>query len=128
MTHIPFVSSSWREGRVWDAWMVVHLFSGLSIGFANIYLELPAILLFSISVFGMIIWEIIEIAGNVHEVPENRLLDVAVGVVGLYVASGIILPRVEALQAQVLFYGSILLLSIFCYFGWEAYRKRVGEV
>lgn len=111
---------------MWDSWMIVHLFSGLSIGFANVYLELPTILLFSISVFGMIIWEIIEIAGNVHETPENRLLDVAVGVIGLYIASGIILPRVETLQAQVLFYGSILLLSIFCYFGWEAYRKRVA--
>lgn len=128
MAHIPFVSSSWKEGRVWDSWMLVHFTSGCVIGFANSYLELPWALLFGISAFGMILWEIIEIAGNVHEVAENRLLDVAVGLLGLFIATEYILPRVSEIDAHTLFYLSAMLLAIFCYFGWEAYRKRTGEV
>jgi uncharacterized membrane protein AbrB (regulator of aidB expression) len=126
MAHIPFVSGSWKEGRVWDAWMIVHFLSGMVIGFANTFLELPWVVLFGIGVFGMILWEIIEIAGNVHEVAENRLLDVALGVLGLFIASEIVLANVSAIEAETLFYGSALLLAIFCYFGWEAYRKRLG--
>lgn len=126
MSYIPFVSTSWREGRVWDAWMFVHFLSGMALGFANSYLGLSTVLLFGISVLGMIIWEIVEIAGNVHEVAENRLLDVAIGLVGLYLSSEFILHRVSEPYAHTLFYLSLLLLAIFCYFGWSAYRKRVG--
>lgn len=106
--------------------MLVHFLSGMAIGFANSYLGLSTVLLFGISVLGMIVWEIVEIAGNVHEVAENRLLDVAIGLVGLYLSSEFILSRVSEPYAHTLFYLSLLLLAIFCYFGWSAYRKRVG--
>lgn len=124
--HIPFVSTSWKEGRVWDAWMVVHFLSGTSIGFGNFFLGLPPVFLFGISALGMIVWEIIEIAGDVHEVAENRLIDVAVGLLGLFVASELVLPRVDAASAQTLFYASLIFLALFCYFGWSAYRKRIA--
>lgn len=125
MSHIPFVSYSWKEGRVWDLWMVVHFLSGTTIGFANAYLSLPTIYLFGLCALGMILWEIIEIMGNVHEVAENRLLDVAVGLFGLFVASELIMSYVSPGVAQILFYVSAVFLMTGCYFGWSAYQKRM---
>ncbi len=125
MSRVPFVSYSWKEGRVWDLWMFVHFLSGTTIGFANAYLSLPTTYLFGLCALGMILWEIVEIVGGVHEVAENRLLDVATGLLGLFVASELIMSRVSLDFAQACFYISAALLLLGCYFGWSAYQKRM---
>jgi hypothetical protein len=124
---IPLLSLSWKEGRIWDSWMIVHFLTGTSIGFGNFFLELPSMLLFIVSALAMILWEIIEIFSNVNEVAENRLIDVAIGLLGIYFASEIVLPRVDGIYSQILFYSSLVLLALFCYFGWNAYQKRISK-
>ncbi|MCR4274880.1 MAG: hypothetical protein NUW02_02420 [Candidatus Campbellbacteria bacterium] len=127
MSRIPFISKTWREGRVWDLWMVVHLFSGVTIGFANSFLGLSTPVLFFVTLTGMIIWEIVEIFNGVHEMDENRILDILLGLIGLFGAVQFSRYFLEP-QQHIAFYISALILTFGCYLGWRAYQKRVADL
>lgn len=127
MSHIPFISTTWKEGRVWDLWMLVHFFSGVTVGFANSFLGLSVETLFFATSAGMIVWEIIEIFNGVHEVAENRILDVLLGLIGLFGAVEV--ARYFSLKQQHgAFYISACILAFGCYLGWRAYQRRTLEV
>ena len=127
MSRIPFISKTWREGRIWDLWMIVHFLSGVTVGFANSFLGLSITTLFFITIAGMIVWEIIEIFSGVSEVVENRILDIFFGLTGLFVAVKISQYLFE-IQQHAAFYISAVVLSFGCYLGWRAHQKRAGEV
>lgn len=110
---------------MWDLWMIVHFLSGVTIGFANSFLGLSTTTLFFVTVAGMIVWEIIEIFSGVHEVAENRILDIFLGLIGLFVAVETSQYLFEV-QQHTAFYTSMAVLSFGCYLGWSAHQKRTG--
>jgi hypothetical protein len=125
MSYIPFVSKTWREGRVWDLWMLVHFFSGVTVGFANSFLGLSIETLFFAASTGMVLWEIVEIFNGVHETQENRILDILFGLIGLFGAVEFSRYLFEP-QQHITFYISALILALGCYLGWRAYQQRRG--
>lgn len=116
---------SWKEGRVWDLWMIVHFLTGTVIGFANVFLGLSTTTLYFGALVGMILWEIIEIFNGVKESDENRVMDILFGLLGLFAATRLasVLPT---LAQHAAFYLSALALGVGCFFGWRAYQKREG--
>ncbi len=107
--------------------MIVHFFSGVTVGFGNSFLNISVPVLFFVTLVGMIIWEIVEIFNGVHEMAENRILDILFGLIGLFSAVQVSQYFLEP-QQHTAFYISVCVLSFGCYLGWRAYQKRTGGV
>ena len=69
----------WREGKWLDLWSVVHFLSGMSLGFAAPYFNfgtVPTIVIVFLLLVGYEMWEAMV---RIHETPQNRFMDVVVG-------------------------------------------------
>jgi membrane protein implicated in regulation of membrane protease activity len=71
----------------------------------------------------MVIWEVIEYANGIREKPENRLMDLIVGLLGVYLATSMA-SAVSTPTEQAAFFAVTPLTIIACFFGWRAYRRR----
>lgn len=122
----PAISTTFDEGRYFDLWMLVHFMGGVTGGFSNLLFGLSTRNVFLVGIAIMVAWEIAEQLRGVREKLENRLIDVAIGQLGVALAlwgtthldyAG----RVAALVISgLLFAGGSLL-------GWLAYRRRAGR-
>ena len=86
MRRIPWISLTWEEGRVFDRWMVVHFVSGVAGGFSNVLFDLRTRGVYALGLSLLLLWEVGEHFQRVVESWENRLLDLAVGAAGIWVA------------------------------------------
>lgn len=123
MTDRPLVSPDWREGRVYDRWMLVHLMSGVAGGFSNVYFGLSAPVVVAIGLGLMVLWEGVEVLAGIAESWENRLIDLAFGLVGVALAllAAARLGRRAELWA---FWVSLVVFAVGDFLGWLAYRRR----
>lgn len=74
-------SDIWREGKWIDLWSVVHLLSGASFGFALAVFDLGAIASIIIALLVFVLYEMWEAMVKIIETPQNRFMDVVVGMV-----------------------------------------------
>jgi hypothetical protein len=123
---IPVVSTTWKEGRVFDLWMIVHFLGGLTGGFSNVFFALSARSVYLIGIGMMMAWELVEYAAGIREATENRLLDVVIGLAGVFVALD-----VAARFGTTVEYGAFvacgLAFGIGGLIGWLAHRRRVAN-
>lgn len=124
----PAVSWGWEEGRYWDLWMIVHFWSGVVLAFVIPFINAPIEFLIGLAFLCLIAWELIEYFFDIHEVIENRILDIIFGLAGLLLFSNYLIPL---LQRESLFgFGFVLTLVILVtlgVLGWKAYRERAEK-
>lgn len=126
MSQVPLFSKTWDEGRVWDLWMIVHFLLGVSGGLSNVFLKLSTQNLWLLAIALMIVWEIIEYANGVREQIENRVIDLFIGLAGVYAATSFASTAATPTE-QSAFVVSTILVAAACFLGWRAYKKRVAE-
>jgi hypothetical protein len=123
MRSVPAISEDWDEGRFWDRWMIVHWLSGVVGGFANVFISLSAPAIYGIAVAAMVAWEIIEYAMGVREHRWNRVVDVAVGLVGVLVALQVA-ARVDDHTEYWLFGVTLVIALGLMGWGVKAFKER----
>lgn len=119
---MPIVSWSWREGRYWDLWSITHIVTGAIFAVAGELIGLSLFVTFVIAVLLMSAWELFETVIQVLEGPENRILDIIVGIIGFLIILPF-LPSEQNAQALLLMV-LIVLVGMLEFLGWRAYRKR----
>lgn len=126
--NVPLVTLSWREGRYFDLWMLVHAMMGVVIGLAAVYFDISFAVAVWAAFIGMVVYEVLEDVFNIHEVIENRVLDVIFGIIGVmvsyYVASAYLSQSTHVLIAGV---GAVILLVVLSGMGWLAWIRRTGR-
>jgi hypothetical protein len=71
----------WREGKWLDLWSVVHLLSGVSVGIGLPIFKFDAASVVLIALLGFIAYELWEAVVKIEETPQNRVMDVVLGMV-----------------------------------------------
>lgn len=126
---IPLVRLSWKEGRYFDLWMLVHTATGCFVGFVALSFAIPFVIAVWPVFVGLIVYEVIEDIFDVHEVIENRIFDVVFGLGGFMAAYALAYKYVfieHNLFAAALISGvGALLLSGL---GWFAWMRRTGRI
>lgn len=112
----------WREGKWLDLWSVVHFLSGISVAFglALVFDFLAA----SVIAFLMLVaYEMWEAMVQIHETPQNRFMDVVVGMASFMLAHAIGFPA----SGTTTFYAAfavILMVNVgLAAVGWRASQK-----
>lgn len=123
MNQIPAISLSYREGRYFDLWMLVHGVGGVTGGLSNVFLGLTTTNVYLVGVLMMVAWEILEYAKGIRESPVNRVIDVAVGLLGVAGAFWLA-ARLDPSAERIAFTVSGLLFVLGGLFGWRARRRR----
>jgi uncharacterized membrane protein len=126
MTSRENVSSSWKEGRFLDLWVVPHAMTGVTGAFSNVFFELSTPLVFIVGLLLMVVWEIIEMAMGIREAWENQLLDVVIGLAGVAVAL-IVASRLGERARIVAFAVSLTIMVTTGVVGWLASRRKRRE-
>jgi len=124
MSRIPLISWSWKEGRVWDNWMVVHFLSGIIVACALELLSFSSAHAYLIA-FGLLVaWEIGEKIGRVEEETENLVLDVVFGMLGFALFEQVIFPLVSREGVVWMLITTLIFAIGGSVLGWMAYKRR----
>ncbi|MDQ5927600.1 MAG: hypothetical protein QG633_38 [Patescibacteria group bacterium] len=124
MSRIPFVSWSWKEGRVWDHWMIVHFASGIAIACVLELLSLDTAHAYLIALGLLVAWEIGEKIGRVEEETENLVLDVVFGMFGFALFEQVIFPLVSREGVVWILITTLIFAIGGSVLGWMAYKRR----
>jgi hypothetical protein len=113
----------WREGLWLDMWSVVHLLSGFSIGFFAYFLKFDPLLLATITLILLIVYEWWEAFVGIDEAPTNRFMDVVVVMVGYMPAYFYISPALSQ-SAHIVTFACVFAVNIIMSaIGWHASHK-----
>lgn len=123
-SEIPLVSWSWREGRIWDNWMIVHFLSGTTIASALGLMSFSQGYAYLIA-FGLLVaWELGEKVGRIEEESENLVLDVVFGMLGFALFEHYLVAHMTQSQTWWSFGVTFALTLGGSLLGWMAYRRR----
>src|SRR3989344_3677947 len=115
-------SDIWREGKWLDLWSVVHLLSGVSFGLSIGVLGLGTEASIIIVLLVFVLYETWEAMVKIKETPQNRFMDVVVGMAS-FVPTFLLSPALPE-TLLILAFGFILTANITMgVFGWTASRK-----
>ncbi|MCE9601571.1 MAG: hypothetical protein K8S21_05060 [Gemmatimonadetes bacterium] len=126
MRRIPWISTTWEEGRVFDRWMIVHFLSGVAGGFSNVLFGLSTRGVYALGMSLLLLWEVGEHFQRVGESWENRVLDLVVGGAGIWVALWCA-DRMSAGQEMLAFAASTAATVAGSALGGLAFRARTRE-
>jgi len=113
----------WREGKWLDLWSVVHLLSGVSTAFALSFFQFGAAPALIIGFLLLVLYEMWEAVAEIEETPQNRFMDVVVGMLSFVPVLLYLTPALSA-SNTILVFGLVLTLNIvMATFGWLASRK-----
>lgn len=119
----PFVRTDiWREGKWLDLWSVVHFLSGVSVAFGlALFFDFLAA---SVIAFLMLVaYEMWEAMVQIHETPQNRIMDVVVGMTSFFLAHAVGLPAAGTTTFYAAF-AVVLVINIgLAAIGWYASQK-----
>jgi hypothetical protein len=120
---IPALSPDFGEGKYFDLWMLVHLISGVAGGFSSVFFRLSTLGVFAVAAIVMLLWELGEYLMGVRESWSNRVLDIAVGLLGVGAALWVAADwsRSNRLAA---FWTAFGLAAVLGALGGIAYRRR----
>lgn len=113
----------WREGKWLDLWSLVHFLSGISLGFGIWFFKFGAMSSIVIAFLLLVGYELWEAMVKIEETPQNRFMDVVVGMASflptfLFAASRLSLPHL-ILASGLVFTVNIVLAAL----GWQQSRK-----
>lgn len=115
----------WREGKWFDLWSVVHLFSGASMGFIFYFLPFNTTASIVIAFLLLVAYEMWEKIVGIEEAPTNRVMDVVVGMVGFLPIFFLLAPALSQTN-RILVFGFLLTVNVVgSVFGWMASQKAV---
>jgi len=113
----------WREGKWLDLWSVVHFLSGMSVAFGLTLFHFGSAASFIIALLLLVAYELWEALVKIEETPQNRFMDVVVGMVSF---TPTFLYLVPALSGNAFFFVFAVILTInvvLSAFGWHASHK-----
>ncbi len=117
-------SDIWREGKWLDLWSVVHFFSGLSMAFSITLLDFgfweSSIIVFLL----LVAYELWEAMVKIEETPQNRFMDVVVGMVS-FVPAFLFLRDVSGSYFILAFGLTLTVNGVLATFGWIASQKAL---
>ena len=112
----------WREGKWLDLWSVVHLLSGVSTAFAITWFGFGLAASAVIAFLLFVAYELWEAMVKIEETPQNRSMDVVVGMVSF--VPTFFLVQGTSSTVFILAFGFVLTVNIvLATFGWLASRK-----
>src|SRR3989338_10042420 len=115
-------SDIWREGKWVDLWSVVHLLSGASFGLFFGVMNLGTTASFVIAFLSFVLYETWEARVKIVETPQNRFMDVVVGMVSF--APVFFLSQGLPTSSFILVFGLTLTVNVvMATLGWLASRK-----
>ena len=122
--------TSWGGAQYLDWWLVVHLLAGVSLGYACRVFGFSLIQTFIAVSIILVGWEVYEKAASISEPWTNSVLDLIVGVVGIFLAYQIVLFEVFGMSFLL---ASVLLLvwgslNLWGWFAWKAREARLSQV
>lgn len=113
----------WREGKWLDLWSVVHFLSGISLGFGLALFQFGTIASIVIVFLLLVAYEMWEAMVQIHETPQNRIMDVVVGMVS-FVPTFLLFSPTRGESTFILAFGVILTLNIMLSaLGWYESQK-----
>lgn len=114
----------WREGKWIDLWSVVHLLSGVSAAFAITWSGFGFAASAVIAFLLFVAYELWEAMVKIEETPQNRSMDVVVGMVS-FVPTFYFVQALELSSPMlILAFGFVLTANVvLATFGWLASRK-----
>ncbi len=115
-------SDIWREGKWLDLWSLVHLLSGMSVGFGMILLDFDSAASMVIGLLVFVLYEMWEAMVKIQETPQNRFMDVVIGMASFtptfFFFQGL------SMSSFTLLFGLVLTTNVvLAAFGWLASRK-----
>lgn len=116
----------WREGKWLDLWSVVHVLSGLLLGFFFYYLHIHVILGLLLAVFLLVAYELFEKFVEIYEAPTNRFMDIVVGIAGYIPAFFLISPLLTKKYLVLTFVCMLIVNSVMSIIGWRASQKAAA--
>ncbi|MBX3173882.1 MAG: hypothetical protein KF709_05685 [Gemmatimonadaceae bacterium] len=122
----PAISLSWREGRFFDLWMLVHLVAGFTGATTNVVWNLTTPRVVAVAIALMLAWEVAEFVAGVRESWENRLLDIAIGLVGVVMAQWLVAPLSLTTRQRACLV-ALAVLAVLSAAGWLAFRRRTVD-
>lgn len=123
LTHGTFQRTDvWREGKWLDLWSVVHFLTGVSTAFGLFLSDFGTAASIVIALLAFTAYEFWEAIVKIEETPQNRFMDVVVGMVS-FIPTFILLERVPE-QYLILSFGGVLTVNVvLAGIGWMASRK-----
>lgn len=113
----------WREGKWFDLWSVVHFFTGVSTAFGLSIFNFGFLATAVIAFLGFVVYELWEAMVKIEETPQNRAMDVAVGMVSLVPTFLFVVPLLPMPQFVVAFTVVLVANVGLAYIGWRASQK-----
>lgn len=113
----------WREGKWLDLWSVVHFLTGMSLGLGLYFLKLGVPASVIIAFLLLVVYEMWEAMVKIEETPQNRFMDVVVGMASFLPTFFYLAPALSSYH-QVLVFGLVLTANVtLSVFGWLESRK-----
>jgi hypothetical protein len=113
----------WREGKWVDLWSLVHLLSGISLGFGMYLLHFGTEASILLAVISLTAYEMWEALVQIEEAPTNRFTDVVFGMLGFLPSFLILSPELSS-SSFILTSGLVLTLNVtLSIAGWHASQK-----
>ncbi len=113
----------WREGKYLDLWSVVHFLSGCSLGLGLYFLDFGQAASIVIAFILLVAYEMWEAMVKIEETPQNRVLDVVVGMTS-FLPTFLYLSPLLSRAGLVIAFAIVLFLNIsLATLGWLESRK-----
>ncbi len=113
----------WREGKWLDLWSVVHFLSGVSVAIGFQIFGFPFIPTAVIAFLCFVAYEMWEAMVKIHETPQNRFMDVVVGMGSFLLTHAIGIPPAWTMQFYIAFFGVLAINVVLATLGWIASQK-----
>lgn len=116
-------SDIWREGKWLDLWSGVHFLSGMSMGFVASLLHYGIWPSLIIGLLLLVAYEMFEALAKIEETPQNRFMDVVVGMTSFVPTYIFLAPPLAGRGFLIAFSCTLALNCTLAFFGWKASRK-----
>jgi membrane protein implicated in regulation of membrane protease activity len=116
----------WREGKWLDLWSVVHFLSGACFGFGMYIVHFDAVASVFLVLLSLVAYELWEAMVRIVETPQNRVMDVVVGMASFLPTFFFFVPSLSASELLPAFVAVLAINIALSYFGWRASRKAAA--
>jgi hypothetical protein len=113
----------WREGKWLDLWSVVHFLSGVSLGLGISFFKFDTLSSVIIVFLLLVAYEMWEAMVKIEETPQNRTMDVVVGMVSFLPTFFFITPVLTKTDVIISFVLILMWNITLAAIGWYESRK-----
>jgi len=115
----------WREGKWLDLWSVVHLLTGVSVGIGLPVFQFNVGYAIAVAFLGFVAYELWEAVVRIEETPQNRVMDVVVGMVS-FLPFFLLTLEMSFLDRLYLFVPVLAINVALSWVGWYASAKALA--